>query len=151
MLGERVRHRLGDERLAAPRRPVQQHALRRVQVVVAVQVGVEERQLHRVADLADLGLEPADVVEGDVRDFLQGQLGKISLFHHLHRYPGLQVSQHGVACANIGADLPGNRKDVFLPARGGDDDAAIIQALRNRGQLAAWGIAAGLYHDVPLA
>ena len=43
-----------DQRLAAPGRTVEQHALGRTEVVLAEQVGVQVRQLDRIADLVDL-------------------------------------------------------------------------------------------------
>ena len=61
LLGQRVGHRLGDERLAAAGRAVEQHALRRAQLVLAEQVGVQERQLDGVADLLDLPGQATDV------------------------------------------------------------------------------------------
>ncbi len=61
LLGQRVRDRLGDQRLAAPGRAVEQDPLRRLELVLAEQVGVQVRQLDGVADLLDLRAEPADV------------------------------------------------------------------------------------------
>jgi hypothetical protein len=54
LLRERVGDGLRDQRLAAPRGPVQQDALRRLQLVLLEQLGVQERQLDRVADRLDL-------------------------------------------------------------------------------------------------
>ena len=73
-LRERVRDRLGDERLAATRRAVQQDALRRLQLVLVEQVGVQVRQLDRVLDLLDLVVEAADVGVGDVGDLFEDEL-----------------------------------------------------------------------------
>ena len=73
-LGERVRHRLGDERLAAARRAVEEDALRRLELVLVEQVRVEVRQLDRVLDLLDLVVEAADVVVGDVGDLFEDEL-----------------------------------------------------------------------------
>jgi len=42
--------------------------------VLREEVGVHERQLHRVADGVDLLAETADVLVPDVRDLLQDQL-----------------------------------------------------------------------------
>ena len=61
LLGQRVGDRLGDQRLAAAGRAVEQHALRRAQLVLAEQVGVQVRQLDGVADLLDLRGQAADL------------------------------------------------------------------------------------------
>ena len=61
LLGQRVGDGLGDERLAATGRAVEQDALRRLQLVLGEQLGVQVRQLDRVLDLLDLLVEAADV------------------------------------------------------------------------------------------
>ena len=79
LLGQRVGDRLGDERLAAAGRAVEQHALRRPQLVLAEQVGVQVGQLDGVADLLDLALQPADALVVDVGDLLEDQLLDLGL------------------------------------------------------------------------
>ena len=74
LLGERLRDRLGDEGLAAAGRPVEEHALRRLQLVLLEQLRVQERELDGVADRFDLSAQPADVLVGDVGDLLQDEL-----------------------------------------------------------------------------
>ena len=60
--------------LPQPGRAVEQDALRRLQLVLVEQVGVEVRQLDRVLDLLDLVVEAADVVVGDVGDLFEHEL-----------------------------------------------------------------------------
>ena len=61
LLGQAVGHGLGDERLAAARRAVEQDALGSGQLVLGEQLLVEERQLDGIGDLLDLLVEAADV------------------------------------------------------------------------------------------
>jgi len=79
LLGEGVRHRLGDERLAAAGRAVEQDALRRTELVLLVEVGVKVGQLDGVADLLDLPSEAADVGVRDVRDLFEDELLDLGL------------------------------------------------------------------------
>ena len=61
LLGQRVGHGLGDERLAAARGAVEEDALGRRQLVLGEQVLVDEGQLDGVGDLLDLVVQAADV------------------------------------------------------------------------------------------
>src|SRR5262245_38453357 len=61
-LGEAAGHRLADHGLAAARRAVEQDALRRRQVVLLERVGVQVRQLDRVAQYRDLAAGAAAVL-----------------------------------------------------------------------------------------
>ena len=74
LVGERLRDGLRDQRLAAARRPVEQDALRRLELVLVEELRVQERQLDRVADVLDLALEAADVLVADVGDLLEDEL-----------------------------------------------------------------------------
>ena len=96
LLGQRVGHRLGDQRLAAAGRPVQQHALRRPQQILAVELLVQERQLDRVADLLDLPGQPADVVVADVGHLFEHEVLDLGLGDALEGIPGLGVDQQRV-------------------------------------------------------
>jgi hypothetical protein len=78
LLGQRVGDRLGDQGLTAAGRAVEQDALGRPELVLAEQVRVQVGQLDRVPDLLDLRGQAADVVVGDVRDFLQDQFLDLS-------------------------------------------------------------------------
>ena len=60
--------------LPQPGGSVEQDALRRLQLVLVEQLGVQERQLHGVADRLDLALEAADVLVADVGDLLEDEL-----------------------------------------------------------------------------
>jgi hypothetical protein len=57
-----VRHRLGQHGLARPRRAVQQHAARRVDANLPVQLVVRQRQLDGLTDLLLLDVGAADVL-----------------------------------------------------------------------------------------
>ena len=81
-----MRYRLGDERLTAPRRTIEQHALRRLEIVLAVELWVQERQLDGIADEGDLLVQTADVLVRDVRNFLQRELRYLSLVHAFGGY-----------------------------------------------------------------
>ena len=97
LLGQRVGHRLGDQRLAAAGRAVEQHALRRPQRVLAVELLVQERQLDGVADLLDLPGQAADVAVADVGHLFEDQVLDLGLGDALERVPGLGVDQQRVA------------------------------------------------------
>ena len=84
-LSQRVRHGLRDQCLAVAGRTVQQHAFRRFQRETREQVAVRERQFHRVFDRGDLLVEPADVVEGDVRRLFKHEAVGVFAWQHLHR------------------------------------------------------------------
>jgi len=79
LLREGVGHRLGDERLATAGRAVEQDTLWRAQLVLPEELGVQERQLHRVADLLDLPGEATDVVVVDVGNLLEDELLDLAL------------------------------------------------------------------------
>ena len=99
LLGQRVRDRLGDQRLAAAGRAVEQHALGRLELVLHEQVGVQVGQLDGVADRLDLADQPADVVVVDVGDLLEDQLLDLGLRDPLVDVAGAGVEQQRVAGA----------------------------------------------------
>ena len=105
LLGQRVGDGLGDQRLTATGRAVEQHTLGRAQRVFAVQVLVQERQLHGVADLLDLPAQPADVVVGDVGDLFQHQVLDLGLGDALEGVTGLGVHQQRVTRAQLARPL----------------------------------------------
>ena len=90
LLGQRVGHRLGDEGLAAPRRPVEQDPLGGGQLVLGEQLAVQVGQLDGVGDGLDLVVEPADVGVGDVGHLFEDEL--------LDLGPG-QLLDRAAACA----------------------------------------------------
>ena len=137
LLGQRVRHGLGDQRLAAAGRAVEQHALGRPQLVLAEQVGVQERQFDGVADLFDLPGQAADVLVGDVRHLLQHEVLDLGLRHPLVGVAGLGVDQQGVARLERGVQQ--RRGELHHPLLVGvpDDQRAIAaEHLAQRADLA---------------
>jgi hypothetical protein len=137
-LGERVGHRLGDERLATPRRPVEEDALGRLQLVLVEQLRVEVGQLDRVLDLVDLLVEPADVVVGDVGNLLEHELLDLGARDALHQEAGAAVHQEVVAGAQLlteerGAELA----HPFLVGPAHDERAgAVLEELFEHDDLA---------------
>ena len=101
LLGQRVGDRLGDQRLAAAGRAVQQHALGRAQRVLAVELLVQERQLDGVADLLDLPGQATDVVVADVGHLFEDQILDLGLGDALERVAGLGVDQQRVTGAQL--------------------------------------------------
>ena len=113
LLGQRLRDRLGDQRLAAPGRAVEQDALGRLELVLVEQLGVQERQLDRVADQVDLALEPADVLVADVGDLLEDEFLDLLARQLLGHDDRSRVEQRGVAGAqprSAGVRRPGRRR-----------------------------------------
>ena len=96
LLGQRVRHSFGDQRLAAAWRAVQQDALGRTQFMFTEQVGVQERQLHRVTDHLDLIAQTADVLVVDVRYFLQDKFFHFGLGNPFQGESGPNIDQQRV-------------------------------------------------------
>jgi hypothetical protein len=66
LLRERVRDRLGDEGLAAPGRAVEKDPLRRLELVLLEELGMQVGQLDGVTDGLDLRGQAADVGVVDV-------------------------------------------------------------------------------------
>ena len=67
------------------------------------QLGVEERQLDGIGDRLDLGVEPADVGIGDVRDLFEEQILDLRAGQLLEQHPGARVEPDGVAGAEVDA------------------------------------------------
>ena len=72
LLGQRVRDRLGDQRLAAAGRAVEQHALGRLELVLDEELGVQVGQLDGVADRLDLAEQAADLARSRCPGPLRG-------------------------------------------------------------------------------
>lgn len=100
LLGQRVGDGLGDERLAASRRPVEQDALGRPQFVLLKQIGIEVRELDRVADGLDLAAETTDLLVADVRDLFEDEFLDLTLGNDLVDISGARFEQQGVAGAD---------------------------------------------------
>src|SRR6266508_3074506 len=148
LFGQRLGHGLRDEGLAASRGPVQQHALRRLQLVLVEQLRVQERQLHGVADGLDLPGEAPDVLVGDVRDLLEDQLLDLLLRELLQDVARAGVEQEGVAHAD---DLVAQRlrehRHLGLVAPADHDHAFVVDVLLDRHDLALAVLVQDL-HDV---
>ncbi|CAB4966268.1 unannotated protein [freshwater metagenome] len=129
LLGQGVGHRLGDQRLAAAGRAVEEHALRRLQLVVLEELGVQVGQLDGVADRVDLGGEAADLRVVDVRHLLEHQLLDLRLRHDLVDVAGAGVEQQRVAGADgdvLGAQRLGEADDPLLVGVGDDQGTLAV-------------------------
>ena len=118
-LRERVRDRLRDQRLAAAGRAVEQDALRRLELVLVEQVGVQVRQLDRVLDRLDLVVEAADVVVGDVGDLFEHELFDLGPREPLDHEARARVHEQVVAGAELLADAARRRARTRAPRRRG--------------------------------
>src|SRR5699024_5514272 len=103
----------------------EQHAFRRAQSVVAVDLRVQEGQLHRVPDLLDLIAQAADVFVADVRDLLQHQGGDLGPGDHVEGPAAATVDDHAIA----GGELP--VRDQGLQRAGSLDDRLFPQLVRD--------------------
>ncbi len=122
--GERVRDGLGDERLAAAGRAVQQDPLRRLEVVLVEQVGEQVGQLDRVVDLLDLVVEAADVGVGDVGHLFEDELFDLGPRHPLDEQPGATVHQQVLAGPELHAEKLVAELAHALLVRATDDQRA---------------------------
>ena len=148
-LRERVRDRLGDQRLAATGRAVQQDALRRLEVVLLEEVAVEVRELDRVLDHLDLVVEAADVVVGDVGHLLEHELLDLGTRQLLEQQARAALHQQVVAGAQLLVQqLVGELADALLVGAPDDQRArAVVEQLLERDDLAGdLGVAGE--HDV---
>jgi hypothetical protein len=145
LLGQVVRDRLGDHRLAAAGRAVEQHALGRRELVLLVVVGVEVRQLHRVLDRLDLLTEPADVVVADVRHFLEREVFHLALGQLLEQVAALGVHEQVIAGLETGqAERVGDDPDLLLIRPQGDDGALKVELLLENDDVALHLVASRL-------
>ena len=88
LLGQRVRHGLRDQGLAAAGRAVQQHSLGWLQLVLGEQLLVQEGQLDSVADRLDLALQAADLGVVDLGDLFEDELLDLGFRDALVGEPG---------------------------------------------------------------
>ena len=130
LVGQRLRHGLRDERLAAPWRPIEEHALRRLQSVLLEQLRVQEGQLDRVADRLDPTLQAPDVLVRDVR-IPRHELLDLLLRELLERDAQARVDEQRIAGTDhvLVAQGAGQRRDDLLVAAADDDDAMPSQAI----------------------
>jgi hypothetical protein len=148
LLGQGVGDRLGDERLAASGRAVQQHALGRAELVLPEQVGVQVGKLDGVPDLLDLPAEAADLLVGDVGDLLEDELLHLRLRDPLVDVVGAGFEQERVAGADRLVEQRGGELDDPLLVRVGDHERAgpIVQQFLEHDDLADVLVAEGLDH-----
>ena len=127
LAGERCCDGLGDQRLAASRRAVQQDPRRRREQVLREKFLMQERQFHRVGDLLDLLVEASDVGVVQVGNLLEQQLvdlGPRQAFEHHRR---ALVEPHQLAGTQRGrVDVVAQFDHAFLVATPGDDRPALI-------------------------
>ena len=137
-LGEAVGDRLRDQRLAAAGRAVEQDALRRLQLVLGEHLGIDVRQLDRVAQDLDLLAEAADVVVGDVRDLLEHDLFDGRLRELLERVVRARVVEEVVADLELlAAQRLGERDDALVVGVAEHDHAIVGEEVDDRRDLAA--------------
>src|SRR5262249_9038114 len=148
LLGEIVGDGLGDHGLATAGRSVEQHALRRREMMLLVVLGVEVRELDGVLDRLDLRAEPADVLIADVGDFLQRQVLDLTPGEPLEEVAGLRIHQEMVtdlqACR---AQRIGDDADLVFVRAQRDDHALVVELLFEDHDLAL-DIEAGDVDDV---
>src|SRR4051794_12660705 len=125
LLRERVGDRLGDQRLSAARRAVEQDALRWLELVLEEQVLVQERQLDGVADLLDLVAKATDVEIADVRNLFEDELLDLALRNALVGPAGARVDEHRVAGAQRLVEKRVGQHDHPLLVGVTDDESAI--------------------------
>ena len=136
-LGERVRDRLRDQRLAAARRPVEQDALGRMQLVLGEDLGVQIRQLDRVAQDGDLFAEPADLLVGDVGHLLERDLFDRRLRHLLEGILCARVDQDVIAdLETLAAQRLGEHHHAFLVGVTEHDGAPVAEHVHDGADLA---------------
>ena len=137
-LRERVRDRLGDQRLAAARRPVEQDSLGRLELVLLEQVAVQVRQLDRVLDHLDLLVEAADVVVRHVGNLLEHEILHLGTRELLEQQSGAALHQEVVAGVQLLAEqLFGELADALFVGAPHDERAlAVFEELLERDDLA---------------
>ena len=96
-----VRHSLSDHGLTVTGRTVQQNALGRCQVVALKNLGVQVRQLHRVANLLNLRAQATNLLVGDVRNLFQDQLLRAGSGNLRGQHAGAGVEGDRVAGAQL--------------------------------------------------
>ena len=135
--GQGVGHRLGDQRLAAPRGPVEQHPLRGAELVVLEELLVQVGQLDRVADRLDLRPQAPDLLVGDVGDLLQDQLFDLGAHQALVDEPAAPVEAHRVAHPQrLLGHRPGQAHHPLLASRPDHDDPPVGHDVPDGGHLA---------------
>ena len=125
-LGEGVGDRLGDERLTAPWRSVEQDPLGGLELVLEEHLRVEVGQLDGILDRLDLVIEATDVVIGDVGNLFEHELLDLRPRQALDQHPGATVHQHVVAGAQLLADQVVGELAHALLVGPADDQRAVL-------------------------
>ena len=99
LLGQGVRHGLGDERLTASWWSVEQDALRCGQLVILEECTVQVRQFHGVGDRLDLFIEAPDVGVANVGNLFEHQFFGFLTQEFFHEQVRAEIEQKGVATA----------------------------------------------------
>src|SRR5262245_5450471 len=99
LLGQRVRDRLGDQRLTAAGWTVEEYALWWPELVFTEEIRMEVGELDRVPDLLDLSCESADRLVVDVGHFLQDQLFDLGLWNTFVDVARARLEEQRVASA----------------------------------------------------
>ena len=104
--------------------------------MLAVDLGVQERDLDGLADPVDLRAEAADVLERDVRDLFQQHLVHLGQLDPPQRPFDAGVHGDGVPVAQVDALQRGRAPHhALLVRRAGQDEAAVGQRLLDAQQL----------------
>ena len=69
--------------------------------MLSEEIGVEERQLHRVGDLLDLSIQTTDVFVGDVRHLFEQQILDLGARQLLEQKIGSRIEAHRVTAAQV--------------------------------------------------
>src|SRR6266550_504724 len=148
-LRERVGHGLGDERLAATGRAVEEDPLRRLELVLVEQVGVEVRQLDGVLDLVDLLVEPADVRVRDVGHLFEDELLDLGAREAFDEHSRAGLDQKMVAGAKpLAQQAAGELAHAFLVGASDHERAtSVLEQLLERDDLAG-DVVTAREHDV---
>lgn len=108
--------------------------------MLAVDLGVQERDLDGLADPVDLRAEAADVLERDVRDLFEQHLVHLGQLDPPQRPFDAGVHGDGVPVAQLDAlQRGGAPHHALLVCRAGQDEAAVGQRLLDAQQLAGSG------------
>ena len=141
--------RLGDQRLAAAGRAVEQDALRRLQLVLAEQVGVQVRQLDGVADLLDLAAPGRRCPRRRCRGPPPGRAPRPRPWGSARRRSSRGCRACSASPTRIGSPARrlGDPGDALLVGVGDHEHAVVAEDLLELDDLADPLVAAG-WHDV---
>ena len=128
--GQGVRHGLSNHGLTVTGRTVQQNTLGRRQVVALKNLGVQVRQLHRVANLLNLSAQATNLLVGDIRNLFQNQLLRAGGGNLRGNHAGARVKGDRIPCAQL-LNVEGTRHTRHLLSTRGriNQHALLIQHL----------------------